>query len=387
MKNLTIAPVLLIASVTITTPAQVKSVTAASNQSGSLTATPNQNPANATRARVLGRESRVAATGANTGNPLLQSRAKPDFNNHTQAVASRRSNNPSDKSLPSVSTTDVALDTSKVVTGTEKPLASSNTSPPTSVTNSTSSIESASSQVYRVGINDVLDIQLADNPTRSSTLYTILEGGLVEYPLAGDPIAVAGLTTPEIAALLRQRLKLFDNPTVLVNVRDYASHTVNITGFVAAPGTMTLRREAVPLYAILAEALMLPEAACATITHQGRTPFIVDLKDPNLTSTLVVPGDAIKVSGMQPTPTEFFFIGGEINSPGQKAFHPGLTLTQAILASGGANRSAGSKVRVSRQGADGRLTTEEHNLQKIQTGKIPDPILQKGDRIEVSEAN
>ncbi len=242
----------------------------------------------------------------------------------------------------------------------------------------------AATNVYRVGVRDVLDIQLKDNSSRDSTLFTVLDGGLLEYPFAGGPIPVAGLTTGEIATRLRQRIKIFDNPAVTVSVRDYASHAVTVSGFVAAPGTKTLRREAVPLYAILAEALILPEAARATITRAGRAPIVVDLKDANLSATPVVPGDAIKVSGVPPGPTEFFFIGGQINSPGQKPYSAGLTLTQAILASGGTSASAGSKVRVSRQGANGLLVAEDYNLRKILNGKLPDPVLQKGDRIDVN---
>jgi len=231
-------------------------------------------------------------------------------------------------------------------------------------------------------VRDVLDIQLQGQSGKQSTLFTVIDGGLLEYPLAGGPIAVAGLTTSEVASLLRQRIKILDSPAVVVSVRDYASHPVTVTGFVAAPGVKNIRREAVPLYTMLAEALMLPEAASATITRQGRAPILVDLKDPDLASTVVLPGDVIKVSG---GPTEFFFVGGEISSPGQKPYHAGVTLTQAILASGGTTKNAGSKVRVSRQGPDGRLSTEEYNLRKIQDGKNPDPVLRKGDRIQVSE--
>jgi len=86
---------------------------------------------------------------------------------------------------------------------------------------------------------------------------------------------------------------------------------------------------------------------------------------------------------MPPAPTEFFFAGGEINSPGQKPYHSGLTLAQAILASGGPSKNAGIEVRLSRQGADGRLVTSEYNLDDIQSGRIPDPALQKGDRLEI----
>ena len=244
------------------------------------------------------------------------------------------------------------------------------------------SISTASTQVYRVGTGDVLDIQLSDYPSRNSTLYTVLADGILEYPLAGDPIVVGGMTTVEIGTLLRQRVKIFDNPKVKVDVRDYASHAVTIIGFVTAPGTKILRREAVPLYAMLAEALVLPEAARATITRQGAAPIVVDLKDAILSAMLVVPGDVIKVTGV-PLP-HYFFVGGEIRSPGQKPFHSGLTLTQAILASGGTKTGANPKVRVSRQGTDGKLVSEEFNLRKIQTGETADPILQSGDRLEVT---
>ena len=113
----------------------------------------------------------------------------------------------------------------------------------------------------------------------------------------------------------------------------------------------------------------------------------LDLKEPNHSSTLVLPGDVIKVLGEAAAPTEFFFVGEGLNSPGQKPFHADLTLTQAILASGGLRTSAGSRVRISRQRADGRLANHDYDLRKIQSGKIPDPTLQKGDRIEVIGSN
>jgi polysaccharide export outer membrane protein len=246
-------------------------------------------------------------------------------------------------------------------------------------------VTAASTQVYFVGPGDVLDVQLSNYPSRNSTLFTVLPEGVLEYPLAGSPIVVCGMTTVQIATLLQQRIKIFDNPKVKVDVRDYASHTVTIIGFVSAPGTKILRREAVPLYTMLAEALVLPDAARATITRQGAPPINVDLKDARLSAALVVPGDVIKVTGV--APVQFFFVGGEIRSPGQKPFHAGLTLTQAILASGGTKASGDLKVKVSRQGTDGTLATQEFNLRKIQTGKTPDPVLRSGDRLEVTTTN
>jgi protein involved in polysaccharide export with SLBB domain len=171
---------------------------------------------------------------------------------------------------------------------------------------------------------------------------------------------------------------------VKVNVRDYASHTVTVIGFVSVPGVKTLRREAVPLYALLAEAVPLAEATDATITRAGQALKTIDLKDNEAISTLVQAGDVVKVQASTVMRAEFFFIGGAINSPGQKEYHSGITLTQAILASGGLRKSSANKARVSRQVVDGRLVTVEYNLREIQSGKLPDPVLQKDDRLEIS---
>lgn len=372
MKKLIFAAPILIVALAITASAQVKSVAAANNQPAPKSANPTQNPASATRSRVLGQDVKKNAAMENGGiDTTLQANARVDFNNHSEGSRIRRTGS------------NVSNSTKTVASKTKTP-ANSNSANPNTV--GVPAVTAVSSQVYRVGVKDVLDIQLTDSPSRNSTLFTVLDGGLLEYPLAGNPIPVAGLTTAEIAAVLRKEIKILENPAVAVSVRDYASHAVNVTGFVAAPGTKTLRREAVPLYAVLAEALALPEAGRATIIRQGRQ-TVVDLKDPNLSSTLVIPGDVIKVMAMPTAPAEFFFIGGEISSPGQKSFHAGLTLTQAIIASGGLNRSAGSLVRVSRQGSNGLLVTQEFNLRKIQAGKLPDPAIQKDDRIEVSAEN
>ena len=364
MKSLLLA-IALSSVVGHTANAQVNSVAAASQPA--KTRSPNP-PATGTRARVLGQKSNVVSSNGNVGRPAtFQSQPKSDFNNHSERVSSG-SNDATSKT--------VADNSNKTATNL-KPSG-------TTTTTNNNSIAASQTQVYRVGVKDVLDIQLAELAGKNSTLFTVMAGGMLEYPLAGNPFPVLGLTTNEIAAMLRQRIKIFEDPNITVNVRDYASHVVTVSGFVAAPGSKVLRREAVPLYAVLSEALILPEAARATIMRQGRYPLVIDLKDTNLSGTLIIPGDVIKVAGPPAGPTEFYFVSGEVSSPGQKPFHAGLTLTQAIIASGGTSAHAGARVKVSRQAADGRLTTEEYNLRKIQTGKMPDPVLQTGDRIEVT---
>jgi protein involved in polysaccharide export with SLBB domain len=243
---------------------------------------------------------------------------------------------------------------------------------------------SALTNVYRVGIGDILDIRILNSQLSGSTLYTVLAGGMLEYTLAGEAVAVAGLTTDEIAARLTPLIKIYDKPQVTVNVREYASHYVIVTGLVHNPGSKVLRREAMPLYVVLTDAQPRSEAGRATIMRAGGQHITIDLADTSATSLLVYPGDIIKLLA---APPQFFFIGGPVASPGQKTFHHGLTLTQAILASGGLTRFAGGEIKVSRQGADGRLVTTKYNLKKIEKGQVPDPLLQPGDRVEVSRGS
>ncbi|HEX8136590.1 MAG TPA: polysaccharide biosynthesis/export family protein [Pyrinomonadaceae bacterium] len=255
----------------------------------------------------------------------------------------------------------------------------------TTTTTATPVAPAVLTNIYRVGVGDVLDIRLLNANRSESTLFTVMEGGLLEYPLAGDPVQVAGKTAEEISTALVSKIKIYEKPQVVVSVRQYASHSVIVTGLVFDPGTKALRREAVPLYVLLAEAQPRPEAAQATIRRTGSPVITVDLSDATASATLVYPGDVVTLAVAPPKPPQFYFIGGQIHNPGQKDFHAGITLTQAILASGGVSRFAGSKVKVSRQGPDGRLVATEYNLKQIENGKVPDPLLQPGDRVEITK--
>jgi protein involved in polysaccharide export with SLBB domain len=234
----------------------------------------------------------------------------------------------------------------------------------------------------------VLDIRtLNDSSPRQSTLFTIGAGGVLDHPLLKDPLTVAGMTTDELAAQLVAEFRhrgVYERPQVRVSVREYASHAVLVSGLAGDPGTKILRREAIPLYVVIAEAQPKPEAGRAVIiSHSTGKVINVDLNDAAALNTLVQAGDVVNLTVRPP---EFFYIGGEISSPGQKDFHGGMTLTQAVLASGGVTATAGERIKVSRAGADGRLVSAEYNLREIEGGVVPDPVLQAGDRIEVARA-
>jgi protein involved in polysaccharide export with SLBB domain len=228
-----------------------------------------------------------------------------------------------------------------------------------------------------------LDVRILGDTSKQSTLVTVLEGGVLDYHVAGDPV-VGGMTLEEIRALLTAELKRRSSdpePRLAVGVRDYASHTVTVSGLVAVPGNKILRREAVPLYVALAEAQLRPEADRVQIACRATGQItLLSLDDPVAMETLVHPGDVINIT---PRPSEYYYIAGFVNVPGQKSFPTGITLMQAIMSAGGVSRPSVALVEIGRQRPDGFVSFEKYNLKEIKAGKMKDPPLRAGDRIEV----
>ncbi len=238
-------------------------------------------------------------------------------------------------------------------------------------------------KVYRVGPGDVLDVRINEAEPRQSTLFTVTSTGLLEHPILAEPLYVSALTTEEIETKIQDDLKkraLIEDPEVTVGVRDYASHTILVSGLVKESGTKLLRREAIPLYVVVADAQPLPEAAKVTVLRNELNQlFEIDLTNVADMSLLVRPGDVIN---LHPNQTQFIYIGGEVKAPGEIIFRRGLTLTQAIISAGGMMPK--SKVaEIGRDDGRGFLVKTSFKLKDIQTGKAMDPLVRSGDRIMI----
>ncbi|HEX8639449.1 MAG TPA: polysaccharide biosynthesis/export family protein, partial [Pyrinomonadaceae bacterium] len=247
-------------------------------------------------------------------------------------------------------------------------------------------VAASPTEIYKVGIGDVLFVSL-QNAAKDSTYYTVLSDGTIDYPLAGEMVMVAGLTTDEIAELLRGKIKLYENPQIVVGVREFASHKITVLGLVEKAGEKRIQREAVPLYVVRAEAVVQPKATQAVLRRTNGAAETVHLKEAKSDDVLIFPGDIVEF-GFSETPTEakatqFYYIGGEIVSGGQKDFHSGLTLTQAIIASDGLRKPSVKRVIIRRKNFQGLLKATEYNLKLIKEGKQVDPLLQPGDTVEI----
>jgi protein involved in polysaccharide export with SLBB domain len=273
---------------------------------------------------------------------------------------------------------------------TEKPAEKVAAPPPSEETNNAAAptpvvapTETPLTKIYRVGVGDVLDIRINDNAATQSTLFTITPAGFLEHPMLTEPLAAGGLTVDEITTRLETELKrraLVEDPKVTVGVRDYASHTILVSGLVKESGPKILRREAIPLYVVVADAQPLPEAERVTVVrNESNETFESELGKTSEMNLLVRPGDVITL--LAPV-TQFVYLGGEVKLPGEKMYRRGLTLTQAINAAGGATPN-GKEARVGRDDGKGFLVVTRFKLKEIESGKIQDPLVKPGDRITI----
>ena len=114
---------------------------------------------------------------------------------------------------------------------------------------------------YRIGPEDILDINVWKNPELSRERVPVRPDGKVSHPLIND-IDVAGKTTNQVKAELTEYLsKYIENPEVAVVVREIHSPKVSVSGNVRMPGYFELKTTDVTVLDMIARAQGLNEFA------------------------------------------------------------------------------------------------------------------------------
>ncbi len=238
------------------------------------------------------------------------------------------------------------------------------------------------SEIYKVGIGDVLFVNLK-NSAQGSRYCTVREDGTIDFPLAGENLIVADQMVDDIEEMLASGVTLFPDPQIEVKVREYSSHKITVSGMVDNPGDKSLQREAIPLFVIRSEAVVSPKATRVVIK---RAPLLklesYDLRAADTDNVLIYPGNTVEFIGESNSVAGSYYIAGEINSGGQRELTAGLTLYQAVIASGGA-KGEPKRATIRRKNDKGLFENTEYDLRLIKNGKIADPALQSGDVVEI----
>jgi polysaccharide export outer membrane protein len=116
---------------------------------------------------------------------------------------------------------------------------------------------------YRIGPEDILDINVWKNPELSRERVPVRPDGKISHPLLND-IEVAGKTTNQLRAEIAERLvasNTLENPEVSVVVREIHSPKVSVSGNVRMPGLFELKDPNVTVLDMIAKAQGLNEFA------------------------------------------------------------------------------------------------------------------------------
>jgi len=288
--------------------------------------------------------------------------------------------------------------TEKTEEPAEKTVATA-TTPPTATQE-----RSESSERYRIGPGDILDIRVFNRPQLSRDAVRVDARGMIRVPLIQNEIQAACRTENELAKEVSTHyLEYLRNPNVEVFVKEYQSQPVAVLGAVNAPGRFQLQRR-VRLLELLSFAGGHAERAggriqiihasdVSTCKESVEGALLTDTSESfdsyNLTDMLrgddksnpyVRPGDIVTLPE-----SERAFVVGNVLKPSTIPLKEPITVSQAIAMAGGLMPDTKSdKVRIIRQTTGSTTKTEIFiDLKGIDKRRAEDVVLQANDIVDV----
>jgi len=254
---------------------------------------------------------------------------------------------------------------------------------------------------YLINPNDVLDVYVYDVAELSRT-YTVSPSGTVTVPLLPNPLQAAGLTPDQFARAMEEAFRQsgrLRRPEIAVSVKQSRTLSVTVDGAVKNPLVLP-EIGRTRLVDILSQCGGLAEGAGTNVTITRGPLALRDLAmegglaAPTLTielkkvmdgsdpaSTIAVwPGDRVSVER-----AGVYYVLGEVKTPGGYTFKNGrdeLTVLRAVALAGDVTSVAKTRkamiIRKDPKAPNGREEIKV-DLDRILTGRSPDPILQAED--------
>lgn len=235
---------------------------------------------------------------------------------------------------------------------------------------------------YKVGPQDKLNVNVLNLDVFSAKDVLVENDGTFMYLDLGR-ISAADKTQREIAAAVRQMLidrNQHTGPTVTVDVAEYRSQMVYVSGAVANSRGITIRGNET-LLAVLAQAGFIPSSGpTVEVTRNKPTPgqkFVFNRKD--LEMGIAEPFRLQDQDSIFVPEAEKAFVTGEVKAPGPIDVGRGdMTLLQVITLAGGiTDRGSKGKIEVTRKDANGREVKVKVDKKKLST------LIKPGDTIHV----
>jgi polysaccharide export outer membrane protein len=192
----------------------------------------------------------------------------------------------------------------------------------------------AEESTYRVGINDIIGINVAGHPDFSTTASVLLDG-TISYPYLGV-IYVNGMSLSEIKDLITKRLSegYVKSPIVTVSLKSSASKRIYFYGEVS--DSIPYEKDITIGKAVILKGIDKEKYDLKIIKRDKKGSIheveidIRDIMEGQMKDILLRPDDIIVVKSR-----ESFFIQGEVGKPGKYILKDDITVLEAITEAGG----------------------------------------------------
>jgi len=255
---------------------------------------------------------------------------------------------------------------------------------------------------YRIGFQDTLEISVFRHPELSQVV-NVSQDGTILMPRIDQPIFAVCKTERELKAYIETLYKNYlKNPFVAIRVSEQRSQPFAVIGAVQKPNLFYLNRRTrlLELLALAGGQDVERNPAKIQIARIGniggcredgdktdedeKVEFIsYKLRDvlEGKQNPWMQPGDIVSV-----LEAEEAYVVGQVFKPTKVLLKEPVTLTQAIAEAGGLEQNAKTdKVIIQRQESGSGAKTElVYNLKDIREKKVPDPLLQANDIVQVS---
>ena len=236
---------------------------------------------------------------------------------------------------------------------------------------------------YLIGPQDLLKITVLDEPELTNS-YRVDSDGFITFPYVGRVLA-GGLNPGDLQDRIKNMLSpaYIKNPQVRVEIDQYKSQSVMVSGEVRQPGKIPMTGAMTVLEALAAAGSPTPAASSElTIAHprkpgseqQDSEIVRINWKDLQLgkgTDVVLQDGDLLNIAKAQT-----FFITGQVRNSSSYVLEPGTTVEQAIAMAGGlSERGSDSRIKASRT-VKGRRVSMSLSLSDL---------VQPGDTITVQQ--
>jgi polysaccharide biosynthesis/export protein len=258
---------------------------------------------------------------------------------------------------------------------------------------STCGAQTADDTSYKVGVEDVLEINILQ-PEKSTSVPTVSSDGSISLPYIGN-IRVEGMTLDQIQELIQQELSdgYMKYPLVSVSLKESLSKKFFISGSVAKPGAYTLIEKTTVFNAIaMAGGLSKydPSSRVSILRMNEKNgnykAIVVDvgavMSGKTGADIILLPGDTVTVSEGK------FFVYGEVNKPGVYSFEGDTTVLKAIAIAGGFTKfGSPSRVKILRPKENGSdYETIKINIKDLIDGSVStDTLLKPQDTVVATE--